>query len=372
MSINADIVDTLSGALAAAGLDGLVAISPENFTYLTGLVVPSHEPLRWRHAGVLLRADGQHSVLCVDMEETTVRAALPDSRLHVWEEFTGNAMDVLAVALRDTGLAGGTVGIETDYLPARDFTRLQSLLPETRFIAVEDLLSASRRNKTAREVELLRRLSRATDTAIAAGFAQIEVGQSELELAGHVIAALYDNGVHKQRGMVCATGERSHFPNVGPTERRLQAGDLIRFEVFGVIDGYHAGICRTAVVGEPTSEQQRVWDVLVDCRRRALAEIKPGASSAEVYRNYLDRFSTLGYDPISFVGHGIGVYLHENPYLGRYTDEPLEEGMVLGIEPLLYLPGEFGMQIKDMVYVGAAGAEVLSDVMDAEQLHRVG
>lgn len=372
MSINADITAALAPRLVDAGMDGLVAISPENFTYLSGFVVPSHEPLRWRHAAVILRMDQVHSLVCVDMEETTVRAASPDSSLHVWEEFADNAMEVLARGLLEADLAGRTVGIETDYLPARDLARLQDLLPGTTFVAVEDLLSASRRNKTPREVDLLRRLSRATDAAIATGFAKVEPGQSELDLAGNVIAALYENGVHKQRGMVCATGDRSHFPNVGPTERRLVDGDLIRFEVFGVIDGYHAGICRTAVVGEPTAEQRRVWDVLVDCRRQALAEIKPGASSATVYRNYLDRFATLGYDPISFVGHGIGVYLHENPYLGRYTDEVLEEGMVLGIEPLLYLPGQFGMQIKDMVYVGAGGAEVLSDVMDAERLHQVG
>lgn len=372
MSINTDIVDVLAAKLNDHGLAGLIAISPENFAYIAGFVVPSHEPLRWRHAAVLLRADKEHSVLCVDMEETTVRAALPDSGIHVWEEFADNAMEELAAAVREAGLAGERIGIETDYLPARDFDRLQQLLPGTDFVPCQNLLATSRRIKTPREIELLRRLSRATDAAIAAGFARIEIGQSELDLAGHVIAALYENGVHKQRGMVCATGERSHFPNVGPTARRLRSGDLIRFEVFGVIDGYHAGICRTAVVGAQTAEQQRVWDVLVDCRRQALKEIHPGASSAAIYRNYLQQFSTLGYDPISFVGHGIGVYLHENPYLGRYTDEELQSGMVLGIEPLLYLPGEFGMQIKDMVHVGVGGAEVLSDVMDGEELHRVG
>lgn len=372
MSINTDIVDVLAGKLNDHELAGLIAISPENFTYLAGFAVPSHEPLRWRHAAVLLRADKEHSVLCVDMEETTVRAALPDSPLHVWEEFADNAMDQLANAIRETGLAGARIGVETDYLPARDFSKLQQLLPGTEFVPVQDLLASSRQIKTPREIELLRRLSRATDAAIAAGFACIEAGQSELDLAGYVIAALYEHGVHKQRGMVCATGERSHFPNVGPTARRLQPGDLIRFEVFGVIDGYHAGICRTAVVGSPTAEQQRIWDVLVHCRRQALEEIRSGASSAAIYQNYLQRFSALGYDPISFVGHGIGVYLHENPYLGRYTDETLSDGMVLGIEPLLYLPGQFGMQIKDMVLVGASGAEVLSDVMDAEEFHRVG
>lgn len=372
MSINADVLAKLVPAIEAAALDGLIAISPENFTYLTGFSVPSQEPLRWRHAAVLVTAAGEHSVLCVDMEETTVRAALPESTLHVWEEFAENAMEVLAKSIQDAGLADGVVGIELDYLPARDYDRLRDLLPRVSFRAVQDLLGESRRIKTPREIELLRRLSLATDDAIAAGFAQIQVGQTELQLAGNVITRLFENGVQKQRGMVCATGERSHFPNVGPTDRKLRRGDLIRFEVFGVLDGYHAGICRTAVVGEPTAEQQDVWDVLVACRRQALASLRPGASSRAIYDTYNERFSVLPFDPISFVGHGIGVYLHENPYVGRYTDEAIEDGLVLGVEPLVYAHGEFGMQIKDMVHVGEDGATVLSNVMDAERLHRVG
>jgi Xaa-Pro aminopeptidase len=154
---------------------------------------------------------------------------------------------------------------------------------------------------------------------------------------------------------------------VGPSDRVLRAGDLIRVEIFGVRDGYHAGVCRTAIVGSPTADQEQTWSVLVECRVEILAHVRPGASSADIYRRFLERFERAGLPAISFVGHGIGVYLHEEPYIGKYSDTTLRAGMVLGIEPLVYAPGR-GMQNKDMILVTDDGCELLSDVTKADRL----
>ena len=91
-----------------------------------------------------------------------------------------------------------------------------------------------------------------------------------------------------------------------------------------------------------------------------------------VYRRFLEKFDELGLEPISFVGHGIGVFLHEEPYLGRYGEEVLEEGMVVAIEPLVYIPGRMGLQNKDMLLVTRDGCELLSDATDTDKLIRVG
>jgi Xaa-Pro dipeptidase len=157
---------------------------------------------------------------------------------------------------------------------------------------------------------------------------------------------------------------------VGPTDRVLKPGDLIRLEIFGVIGGYHAGVCRTAVVGEPSEEGRRIYTTLVDCRRAVLEVLRPGASATDVHRRYLEVFGTLGYEPIPFVGHGIGLHLHEAPYLGGGEDARVEAGMAFGVEPLLYGP-DFGLQFKDMVAVGPEVAEVLSDVTPVETLPEV-
>ena len=97
--------------------------------------------------------------------------------------------------------------------------------------------------------------------------------------------------------------------------------------------------------------------------------IKPGASSRAIYEAFLRKLSELDLPPISFVGHGIGLHLHEDPYLGKYSDTPLEAGMVLGIEPLVYrTPYGFGMQNKDMALVTETGSELLSDYANTDTL----
>jgi Xaa-Pro aminopeptidase len=172
--------------------------------------------------------------------------------------------------------------------------------------------------------------------------------------------------------MIIASGERSQFPNVGPTDRKLKSGDLIRMEIFGQKHGYLAGICRTAVVGQPTDEQEKIWANLIECKYLVMDLIKPGARCKEIYRTFLKKFSELGLEPISFVAHGIGLHLHEEPYMGRYGDEIVEAGMVGAFEPLVYIPGRFGLQNKDMFCVTEAGCELLSDYTPTDTLLRVG
>jgi Xaa-Pro aminopeptidase len=172
--------------------------------------------------------------------------------------------------------------------------------------------------------------------------------------------------------MIVATGERSQLPNVGPTERVLKPGDVCRVEIFPVIDGYQAGVCRTAVVGDPPPEAERIYRNLVECKYLVRDAIRPGARAHGVYDTFFAKFNELGMPPISFVGHSIGVNLHERPYLGPHGIETLRAGMVLGMEPLVYRSGHgFGMQIKDMVVVTDDGCRLLSDVSDTDRLHRI-
>jgi Xaa-Pro dipeptidase len=118
--------------IAANGLHALIAVSPENFAWTAGFVVPSQPILRWRHAIVVVKADGTYAVVCVDMEETTVRNRLPGVELRVWGEFEFNAMQTLAGLLSDMGLGAARIGIEMDYLPAGDYLALRKALPAGR------------------------------------------------------------------------------------------------------------------------------------------------------------------------------------------------------------------------------------------------
>ena len=215
-------------------------------------------------------------------------------------------------------------------------------------------------------------MSKLTDKAIGDTLREAKVGMSEMELAGHLLTSLFGGGAESYKLMIIASGERSQFPNVGPTERKLKAGDLIRMEIFGQKNGYLAGICRTAVVGQATAEQEKIWANLIECKYLVMDLIKPGADCRDVYQKFLKKFSQLGFEPISFVAHGIGLHLHEEPYMGRYGNETVEAGMVGAFEPLVYIPGRFGMQNKDMFCVSEKGCELLSDYTPTDTLLRVG
>jgi Xaa-Pro aminopeptidase len=153
---------------------------------------------------------------------------------------------------------------------------------------------------------------------------------------------------------------------------------VCRVEIFSVIGGYQAGVCRTAVVVEPPPHAERIWQHLVECKYLLLDMIKPGVSCREVYRAFIDKLTQMKLAPISFVGHGIGLHLHEEPYLGnnpiigRTHDQIIEADMVFSVEPLCYRTGfGYGMQLKDMIRVTATGCELLSDYANTDKLQVV-
>jgi Xaa-Pro aminopeptidase len=369
-----DVIARQRAAMAEDGLDALIAASPENFAYTAGFVVPSQPILRWRHHMVIVTRDGRRAVLSVDMEESTVRKLAPGEDIRVWGEFTDRPMRVLADLLTQLGLTGSRIGLEFDYLPAGDYAQLQALLPRAAFVPAEQIFNRLRQLKTPGEVEHLRRLSRIADQAIGDCFRAVRAGMTEMDMAGALTRSIYAQGAEHFKLMIIATGERSVLPNVGPTDRVLVPGDICRVEIFSIIGGYHAGVCRTAMVQRAPAQAERIWAVLVESKYEILQMLRPGASSRAIYQAFLKRLGGLGMNlpPISFVGHGIGQFLHEEPYLGKYSDTPLEAGMVLGIEPLTYAQGlGFGLQLKDMVAVTATGSELLSDRTNTDRLFAI-
>jgi Xaa-Pro dipeptidase len=363
-------------AMKQSGLDAIISCAPESFAYAAGFVVPTQPLIRHRHAMVIVTASGKVEIFGVDMEASTIKKREPDVPVRIWAEFSDDPMLVLADQLSACGLAKARVGIEMDYLPAGDFVRLAKALPQTRFEACEGLLARLRQIKTGEEIALLRKLSRIADQAITDALGAVKAGDSEMDIAGELTRRIYELGVENFKLLIVATGDRSQLPNVGPSARKLVRGDVCRVEIFSVIGGYQAGVCRTAVVQEAPPMAERIWQHLVDCKYQIMEMVRPGASCRAIYDAFIAKLQEMKLPPISFVGHGIGLHLHENPYLGKtpILGEPgkdawVEEGMVLGFEPLCYQTGYgFGMQNKDMLLVTASGSELLSDYANTDKL----
>ena len=161
-----EIISRLRKRVVQAGLDALIALSPENVTYVSGFVVPSQSLMRWRHAICIVTADGRISMVAIDMEATTVKAHAGIDDLRVYREFTEDPMDKLAETLTDLKLERGKIGIEMEFLPAKDFASLQKNLPAIQWLAADAIFNKARQVKTPNELTLLRSLSKLTDKAI--------------------------------------------------------------------------------------------------------------------------------------------------------------------------------------------------------------
>ncbi len=371
--MRAQVISRLHAALEQGDWDGLVVSSPENFAYPAGFVVPSQPLMRWRHAALVLPRAGDPAVMCIGVEEAMVRQRTGAAEVAVWDEFDDDPMVCLAGLLRRLGLHRGRLGVELGHLPAADFARLREAAPGVDWVAADRWLGRQRQIKTPEELDLLARLSRVSDVSIGGALRSVKAGDTEMEIAAALTDGIYRGGAEDFKLMIVATGPRSQLANVGPTGRVLREGDICRVEIFAVAEGYHAGVCRTAVVGSPPPAAVEIWAKLVECRDVLLEAIRPGVSSRAVWDRFEALCGPLGLPLFSFVGHGIGLSLHEHPYISPRHDQVLEEGMVFGVEPLIYNTGHgFGLQLKDMVEVTAEGAGLLSDVNDNRELMAVG
>lgn len=164
--------------------------------------------------------------------------------------------------------------------------------------------------------------------------------------------------------LVVGSGERSAILNAPPTGRRLRRGELVRIDIIGTGDCYHSDVARTLSVGEPDAEQERIFRVLYDVHRRLCEAVAPGAVTSDLYRIYTEEMAAAGLPPYHFVGHGLGVTLHEEPFVDAVHSVRLEPGMVLCIEPLTALDGRFGVQVEDELLVTEDGCELITEAGD--------
>jgi len=361
-----EVLGKVLGAMDDHGLDVIIPMSPENLAYASGAAPPSQKTVRSRLAGAVIPADGSDTeVFTVRLEAPLVRSQSRLDRVTAYEEFVEHPIDVLARSLRERGLADGRIGVETTYLSHADFERLRATLPSGRLESVDALWEQLRMLKTPSEVVRIRAIGRAAQRITEECVRLVDAGATERELGNLITERYHQAGGDVLTMLVVASGERSAHLNGPPTDRVLQPRDIVRTDVIGTSGHYYSDVARTAVVGgEPAAEQRKVYDLLLDVHRRCLEAVRPGAISSDIYAIYHDAMTAAGLPPYHFVGHGLGVTLHEEPFINPLQSVVLEEGMVLCIEPLTSIEGAFGMQVEDEVLVTADGCELLTEAGD--------
>ncbi|MGQ9679128.1 MAG: M24 family metallopeptidase, partial [bacterium] len=207
-----------------------------------------------------------------------------------------------------------------------------------------------------RALTLIKKAQAITEKSFAAVLKLIKPGVTEIDLALEIEFQFRRAG-EPAFGIIVASGENAAKPHARAGNRRLKKGDCITFDIGCRIDGYCSDMTRTVFLGKPDEEMRRVYEAVLAAQNEALAIIKPGVPCKLVdfaARDYLNQVG-LGQFFGHSLGHGVGLEVHEEPRLAKTSDQTLEVGDVLTVEPGVYLPGKGGVRIEDMVYVTSKG-----------------
>jgi len=271
--------------------------------------------------------------------------------------------DELAQAIRDRGLkrVGYAAWRTTDYV----LGRLREI-PGTEWIPFEDPVTDLRAVKDADELAALREAIRLAEEALAHLRDTVEVGMNEVDVAAALSAKLRELGSQRVAfGPTVASGPNSALPHYRPSlnPRALERGDYLLIDFGAVVDGYVSDITRTFVMGEATEVQREIYAVVLESLRAGIDAIRagiPGDVPHEASKQVVLESPYAEHVFLSPLGHGVGLEVHELPKMGLNKGEILEPGMVVTVEPGIYIPGYGGVRIEDTVLVTETGCELLT------------
>jgi Xaa-Pro dipeptidase len=389
-----------------AGLDALLLLSPESFTYATG--APAGVATMWRRAGAvaaIVPADMAlpQAAVVTDLFEAAFRtsSAITDIRVNpIWvetgdirgmetlrpeeliqaawekqgrpagfqrpETFDANYGFRLAAALlAEKGLSQGRIGIEFDGLSVTDFRLLSATLPGAELIDASGLVRRLKMIKSPAEIAHLRTAVELAEAGIAALRETIDIGVSRDELATAWEKGVRTEAARRNVGNLTGLWEYvSVGQNTWTTGGVVERGDLIKADVGCLIAGYTSDTGRTFVCGAPSALQSRLFDALQSSYDAGLPLLRPGIAMSEVHRVTTEAMAKAGFPGYTrgHFGHGLGAGLgsEEWPFLSRQSDVIIEPGMVLAFETPWYVDGAGGMIIENQLLITTDGHEIMN------------
>ncbi|HET8628360.1 MAG TPA: Xaa-Pro peptidase family protein [Thermomicrobiales bacterium] len=353
--IYSDRIAKAQAELDRQGVDFLVVGPSSDLFYLLGHPARTSERLK---VAVIPR-QGQAFVVVPTLEAPGLAERQDLVDLRRWDD-TANPIDLFAAGIGDA--RGKTIAVG-DQLWSVFLLRMQAACPGAQFVSGAGVLKELRVIKSADELDLLREAGRRTDDAWAEFIESATLaGRTETEVARHLAGLMEEHGLGAPAFMIVASGPGSASPHHHTGERRIEEGDSVVFDFGGNIQGYKSDITRTVHVGEPPDEYRRVYDVVNRAREAAFAAVRPGAPCESVDAAAREVITQAGYGEyfIHRVGHGLGLDVHEEPYMVGGNAEPLRAGMVFSDEPGIYIPGRFGIRIEDAVACTETGGEFLN------------
>lgn len=342
-------LDRLRAAMRGQGIGAVWLDASSSLTYYTGLSLGLSERIH----GALVPAEGPPTYLSPAFErpklETLIR--IPGA-IAVWEE-DEDPFALLA------GLVPGKIALD----PAMPFGFAQRVMAAAgaRAVPAQPLIAAQRQVKSAAEIAIMQTAMDASFAVQKAVHAGLRPGVSTGEVAGFIEAAHRALGLRPLFAAV-QFGEATAYPHGVPHEQTLGEGDMVLVDLGGILEGYRSDITRTYVFGTPTPRQRHLWDCEARAQAAAFAAARVGAPAGAVDRAARAALEAEGFGPGYAVpglphrtGHGLGLDIHEEPWIVAGNDTALAPGMCFSIEPMLCVYGECGVRLEDIVQMTETG-----------------
>lgn len=260
-----------------------------------------------------------------------------------------------------------TAGVESGYTTLAALESLRARLPGCEIAAdgaLNELILSQRRRKSPEELDLLRAAQHASERAYLNLLNFIRPGRTEKEMALELYRLCrMEEGVESAHTDLLLSGPNGSRPHGMAGDRAVQSGEFVTMDFGAVIGGYTADMTRTVAVGEPTDEMRGLYELVRSAKGAATLAVVPGVPCAEVDAVARKVIADGGYGSefCHGLGHSIGLEGHEDPRFRADSKAVVEEGLVMSVEPGIYLPGRLGLRIEDLIYVGPDGVENLNE-----------
>jgi Xaa-Pro aminopeptidase len=341
-------LDAARRVMDSRGIGALMVSVGADMPYLAGYEAPQLERLTM----LVVPAGGTATMLVPRLEAPAVidRGAF---EIRPWDE----TEDPVAIALELAGRPkAAAIG---DHTWSRFLLQMQVAAPDTRFVPATPLTSELRIRKDDAEIGWLREAGHAADRVAARLGQEPFSGRTEKEMAALTQKLIVEEGHDVAAFAIVASGPNGASPHHEPTDRIIESGDGVVLDFGGRVKGYFSDTTRNFVAGTPSHRYSEAYAVLREAQAAACDAVAPGVEAQHIDRAARSVIDAAGYGEffIHRTGHGIGIEVHEDPYIVEGNDTILETGMAFSIEPGIYVPGEFGMRIEDIAVVTENGSE---------------
>jgi Xaa-Pro aminopeptidase len=255
------------------------------------------------------------------------------------------------------------LGFEEDHMSYGFYTDISSKLREVELTSLDGIIERLRQVKDEEEIKLIEKAASIADNAFSEIIKFIKIGMTEKEIDLELEFLMRRNGASGLSfPSIVASGKRSSLPHGAASHKKVEYGDFLTLDFGCVYNGYCSDITRTVIIGKASEKQKEIYDIVLEANLEALKNIRPGITGEEldtIARKVIEKYGYAKYFGHG-LGHGVGMLVHELPYVSKKGTSPLQSGMVITDEPGIYISGFGGVRIEDLVLISDSGYRVLS------------